>query len=108
MVQAIFSVDTDDGEEKIAGMRVTDGHIYKSKTMLDSVELGCNFRVLRDGKQISPEGEEVVASSLRRYKELVESVRLGDECGVGLSGFNDFKEGDIVECYSIEMKTISL
>ena len=108
MVQAIFNVDTDDGEEKIAGLKVTDGHIYKEKATVNSVELGCNFRVLRDGKLISPEGEVVAASSLRHYKELVDSVRLGDECGVGLSGFTDFQEGDTIECYSIEMKSISL
>lgn len=108
LVQATFSIDFDDGEEKIAGLKVLDGHIYKDKTKLDSVELRCNFRVLRDGKQISPEGESVRASSLRRYKELVESVRLGDECGLGLSGFTEFQEGDTIECYSIEMKNILL
>lgn len=107
-IQAIFSVGTDDGEEKIAGLKVLDGHIYNDKTKVGSVQLRSHFRVMRDGKQISPDGEKVRASSLRRYKELVDSVRLGDECGLGLSGFSDFKEGDIIECYSIEMKSVSL
>eukprot|EP00980_Cylindrotheca_fusiformis_P002117 scaffold473_cov132-Cylindrotheca_fusiformis.AAC.22 len=107
-VQAIFSIGTDDGVEKIAGLKVLDGHIYNDKTKLGSLELKCHYRVMRDGRQISPEGEAVRASSLRRYKELVDSVRLGEECGLGLSGFSDFEEGDTIECYSVEMKTISL
>jgi translation initiation factor IF-2 len=107
-VQAIFSVGTDDGEDKIAGLKVLDGHIYNDKTKLGSVELSCHFRVIRNGSQISPEGETVRASSLRRYKELVNSVRLGDECGLGLAGFSDFKEGDTIECYSIEKRSVSL
>jgi translation initiation factor IF-2 len=105
MVQAIFNIGTDSGEEKVAGLKITDGHIYQAKTIVDSKEIRCHFRVLRDGKRISPDGETVTASSLRRFKELVDSVRLGDECGLALSGFTDFQEGDEIQCYSIEMKT---
>jgi translation initiation factor IF-2 len=108
LVQAIFSIGTEDGEDKVAGLKVLDGYIYQNKIKVDEVELGCNFRVLRNGKQISPKGEIVCATSLRRYKELVDSVRLGDECGLSLSGFSDFQEGDTIECYSIEMKSIPL
>jgi translation initiation factor IF-2 len=109
-VKAIFQIDTPDGKEKIAGLRVTDGTLYKTKAPLkdDDSELKCHFRILRDGKQVSPEGETVSASSLRRFKELVDSVRLGDECGLGLSGFESFEEGDEIECYSIEMKKAKL
>jgi translation initiation factor IF-2 len=107
-VQAIFTIDTDQGKEKVAGLKVTDGYIYQSKTPVSRESnkqgLRCHFRILREGKQISPEGETVTASSLRRFKELVESVRLGDECGLALSGFDEFEEGDEVVCYSIEMK----
>lgn len=107
-VQEVFSVGTEDGPENIAGMKVMDGYIYKDKTKIDSTNLVCHFRVIRDGKQISPEGEKITASSLRRYKEHVESVRLGDEFGLGLSGFGEFEAGDTIECYSIEMKHDSL
>jgi translation initiation factor IF-2 len=107
-VQAIFSVGTDDGEDQIAGLKVLDGRIYNDKTKVGSVELKCHFRVMRNGSQVSPEGETVRASSLRRYKELVESVRLGDECGLGLKGFSDFKEGDTIECYSVERRNVQL
>jgi translation initiation factor IF-2 len=104
LVQAIFSIGTDSGEEKVAGLKVTDGHIYKDKVTLNSKKLRCHFRVFRDGKQISPDGEKVGATSLRRFKDLVESVRRGDECGLALTGFTGHEEGDEIECYSIEMK----
>jgi len=33
-------------------------------------------------------------------------VRDGFECGIGLRGFNDFEEGDVIECFTIEMVQI--
>jgi translation initiation factor IF-2 len=51
-------------------------------------------------------GEEVVydgsVSSLKRFEEDVREVRAGFECGIGLDGVNDYKEGDIIEFYVIE------
>jgi translation initiation factor IF-2 len=41
-------------------------------------------------------------------KEDVDSVRKGEECGLGLTGFNDLKEGDVIECFSIEEKRASI
>ena len=113
-VKAIFSIDTDDGEERIAGVNVLEGVIYKSKAPISGEDAStnmvadCHFRIYRDGKLISPEDEIVTASSLRRFKEMVESARLGEECGLGLSGFTDFEEGDEIECYSVEMKKAKL
>jgi small GTP-binding protein len=111
IVQAVFSIDTDNGKEKIAGLMVTDGHIYKVKAPLPvdvensaSWELGCHFRILRKGEKISPEGETVTASSLRRFKKSVDNVRSGEDCGLGLSGFEGFEKGDEIVCYSIETK----
>jgi translation initiation factor IF-2 len=37
-------------------------------------------------------------------KENVDVVGRGDECGLGLDGFDEIKEGDIIECYSIQVK----
>ena len=114
VVKAIFSVDTDNGEEKIAGLNVLEGNIFKSKAPVSdgnsssSTNLDSYFRIYRDGDLISSEDDIVTASSLRRFKEMVESVRLGEECGLGLSGFTDFKEGDEIECYSVEMKKANL
>ena len=104
-VQALF--DINDGNETIAGLKVTEGQIYKDKATIDSKTIDCQFRVLRDGELVSAENGQT-ASSLRHFKELVDSVEHGNECGLGLSGFNDFKNGDVVECYSVKMVEPSL
>jgi len=114
LVKATFSIDTEDGEETIAGLNVLDGNLYKSQASVrgegssSAIDLVAHFRVYRDGDLISPDNESVTASSLRRFKETVESVRSGEECGLGLSGFSDFQEGDEIECYSVEMKKAKL
>jgi translation initiation factor IF-2 len=43
-----------------------------------------------------------VIGSLRRFKDDVRSVAAGFECGIGLAGFNDIKEGDAIEAYQVE------
>jgi translation initiation factor IF-2 len=45
---------------------------------------------------------------LKRFKEDVTEVRTGYECGVQLSGFSDYEEGDIIECFEIEKKRAAL
>lgn len=101
-VQAIFSISG--GKETIAGLKVTEGTLYKSKVEKDNKKSEIHFRVIRNGERVSPEGETIRALSLKKFKEDVENVRNGEECGLGLSGFVDFEEGDIIECYSLEMK----
>jgi translation initiation factor IF-2 len=44
---------------------------------------------------------------LRRFKDDVNEVRTGFECGAGISNFNDIKVGDILECFKME-KTVAL
>jgi translation initiation factor IF-2 len=68
----------------IAGCRVTEGEIRRNAQM----------RVLRNDKLIY-EGD---ISSLKHEKDDVREMRAGFECGIGLRGFTDFKEGDILEC----------
>ncbi len=72
----------------VAGCFVSDGR----------VERNARVRVLRDGVVVY-EGK---IGSLKRYKEDVKEVPTGYECGVGIEGFNDIKEGDILEIYNIE------
>ena len=72
----------------VAGCFVSDGR----------VERNAKVRVLRDGVVVY-EGK---ISSLKRFKEDVKEVPTGYECGVGIEGFNDIKEGDILEVYNIE------
>lgn len=60
-------------------------------------------RLIRDSIQVW----EGSIASLRRIKDDVKEVANGFECGVGLEGFNDVKELDIIECYELE-QTVSV
>ena len=72
----------------IAGCYVQSGKITRNS----------KIRLVRDGIVIT---EDEIAS-LRRFKDDVKEVREGYECGIGLSKYNDIKEGDIFEAYIIE------
>jgi translation initiation factor IF-2 len=69
----------------IAGCIVTEGFVKRSNPI----------RVLRDNVVIY-EGE---LESLRRFKDDVNEVRSGTECGIGVKNYNDVKVGDQIECY---------
>ncbi len=72
----------------IAGCHVTNGHITR----------GSKVRFLREGTIIW-KGD---INSLRRFKEDVREVASGYECGIGLSDFQDLKDGDIIETYELK------
>jgi translation initiation factor IF-2 len=76
------------GVGMIAGCSVQDGILKRD----------ADVRVLRDNVVIYT-GRVI---SLRRFKEDVNEVRAGFECGAGISNFNDVKVGDILECFKIE------
>jgi len=69
----------------IAGCMATEGTVYRNKPI----------RVLRDNVVIY-EGE---LESLRRFKEDVNDVRAGTECGIGVRNYNDVRVGDLIEVY---------
>ena len=69
----------------VAGCMVTEGVVKRSKPI----------RVLRDHVVIF-EGE---LESLRRFKDLVDEVRNGMECGIAVKQYNDVKPGDQIECF---------
>ena len=71
---------------KIAGCLVTEGTVIKSNPI----------RVLRDNTVIY-EGE---LESLKRFKDSVNKVKSGTECGIGVKNYNDIKIGDQIECYT--------
>ena len=73
---------------KIAGSYVLEGKVTRS----------AQIRVVRDGIVIT---EDEIAS-LRRFKDDVKEVASGFECGIGLTKFNDIKEGDIFEAFMME------
>ncbi len=69
----------------VAGCMVVEGVVKRNKPI----------RVLRDSVVVF-EGE---LESLRRFKENVDEVRNGTECGIGVKAYNDVKVGDQIECF---------
>ena len=69
----------------VAGCMVIEGNVKRSKPI----------RVLRDNTVVF-QGE---LESLRRFKELVDEVRNGMECGIAVKQYNDVKVGDQIECF---------
>ena len=72
----------------IAGCYITDGNIHRNS----------NVRLIRDNVVIYT-GK---ISSLRRFKDDVNEVQSGYECGIGIENYNDIKQGDIIEPYITE------
>ena len=81
-VRQVFSVPR---IGKVAGCYVTSGTITR----------GSKVRFLRDGTVIW-NGD---VSSLRRFKDDVREVQSGYECGIGLSDYQDLKDGDVIETF---------
>src|ERR671931_1061632 len=69
----------------IAGCMVTHGVVRR----------GASVRVVRDGTVI----QETSIAQLKRFKDDVREVQEGFECGILLDGFNDVKEGDVLEVF---------
>jgi translation initiation factor IF-2 len=84
-VKDVFSAGKRD---KAAGLFVTDGFIKK----------GLHTRLTRDDVIVS----KTVIASLRRFKDDVDEVRAGLECGVVLAETNDVKAGDMLEVFEVE------
>lgn len=77
---------------RVAGCRVTEGELRRNG----------QIRVKRNDEALF-EGD---FASLKRHQEDVREVRQGFECGVGVRGFNDFEEGDILECFVTEIVAV--
>ncbi len=74
------------------------GNIAGSYIKKGKIARGAGVRVVRDGIIIA---DDTIAS-LQRFKDSVKEVSEGYECGIGLEKFNDLKEGDIFEVFTIE------
>ena len=72
----------------VAGSYVLEGKIFNNS----------KIRILRDNIEVF-DGE---IDSLRRFKDEVKEVAAGYECGISIVDFRDFKEGDIIEAYTME------
>jgi translation initiation factor IF-2 len=86
-VRAVFKVPK---VGKVAGCYVTQGRITRN----------AKVRLVRQGVIVY----DGTIASLKRFKEDVNEVKAGFECGIGLDGFQDVKEGDIIEAYQIVEK----
>ncbi len=73
---------------QVAGCMVIEGTVYRNK----------KIRVLRD-EVVIYEGE---LESLRRFKDDVQEVRQGMECGIGVKNYNDVKAGDKIEVFDVK------
>ena len=74
---------------KVAGCMITEGLVKR----------GSGVRLLREGVVIH-NGE---LTQLKRFKDDVREVARGYECGLSFANYNDLREGDVVECFDIEM-----
>jgi len=73
---------------KVAGCRVTEG----------KVERGAHVRLIRDNVVI----HEGRLSTLKRFKDEVREVVAGQECGMAFEGYQDMRQGDVIECFEVE------
>ena len=72
----------------IGGAYVTSGKVVRNE----------QIRLVRDGIVI----HEGKISSLKRFKDDAREVNQGYECGLGIENYNDIKEGDVIECFTME------
>ena len=79
---------------QIAGCNVIEGTVLRNKPV----------RVLRD-EVVIHEGE---LDSLRRFKEDVNEVKNGSECGMGIKNYKDIKSGDKIEVYDRKEESQSM
>jgi translation initiation factor IF-2 len=74
---------------KIAGCRVSEGVVRK----------GAKVRIIRDDVVVLELG---TLATLKRFKDEVNEVPSGQECGMHFQGFQDIKVGDYIECFTVE------
>uniref|UniRef100_UPI00289DFE0D translation initiation factor IF-2 n=1 Tax=Tianweitania sp. TaxID=2021634 RepID=UPI00289DFE0D len=79
---------------KVAGCRVTEG----------KVERGAGVRLIRDNVVI----HEGTLKTLKRFKDEVGEVPVGQECGMAFQNYEDIRQGDVIECFRVEMVTRTL
>ncbi|HMQ58222.1 MAG TPA: EF-Tu/IF-2/RF-3 family GTPase, partial [Rhizobiaceae bacterium] len=79
---------------KVAGCRVTEG----------KVERGAGVRLVRDNVVI----HEGTLKTLKRFKDEVSEVPVGQECGMAFANYEDIRAGDVIECFRVEHVTRTL
>jgi translation initiation factor IF-2 len=79
---------------KVAGCRVTEG----------KMERGAGVRLIRDNVVI----HEGTLKTLKRFKDEVSEVPVGQECGMAFANYEDMRQGDVIEAFRVEMVTRTL
>ena len=73
---------------KVAGCQVTEGNVQR----------GAKVRLIRDNVVI----HEGTLSTLKRFKDEVKEVPVGQECGMAFENYQDIRAGDVIECFRVE------
>ena len=73
---------------KVAGCQVTEGNVQR----------GAKVRLIRDNVVI----HEGTLSTLKRFKDEVKEVPVGQECGMAFENYQDMRAGDVIECFRVE------
>ena len=84
-IRQVFSMGKN---RAVAGCMVTEGTINRNR----------KARLLRNGEVI----HESKIDTLKRFKDDVKEVRAGYECGINVDGYDDYEEGDVIECFEVE------
>jgi translation initiation factor IF-2 len=79
---------------KVAGCRVVEG----------TVQRGAKVRLVRDNVVV----HEGTLSTLKRFKDEVKEVQVGQECGMAFENYQDMRAGDVIECFTVESVQRSL
>jgi translation initiation factor IF-2 len=80
---------------RVAGCRVSEGRMVR----------GARVRLLRDNVVIHEGGK---LNTLKRFKDDVNEVQAGQECGMSFENYQDIKPGDLIECFNVEVVQRSL
>ena len=91
LIKEIFAVSK---VGKVAGCQVTDG----------IVEKGQHVRLIRDNVVI----HEGKLATLNRFKDAVNTVHAGQDCGMSFENYQDMRAGDVIECFRVEVIQRSL
>ena len=73
---------------KVAGCRVVEGNVQR----------GAKVRLVRDNVVV----HEGTLSTLKRFKDEVREVQVGQECGMAFENYQDMRAGDVIECFTVE------
>ena len=84
-IQEVFKIT---GVGKIAGCMVTEGVARRT----------AGVRLLRDNVVI----HEGTLKTLKRFKDEVKEVQVGQECGMAFESYQDMRAGDVIECFTVE------